>query len=315
MNSYVRNMFSNNNSSFNVTTHNYTTVSDEESRVLSWISPLESWKRRSSVAHTRAKGVGEWALQSSEFQAWRQGGRDQSGGRILFGRGAPGARKTLFDQTPEVMIGSLLRQFVTPLPEVPEAIKQVFREAMTHVTGWAPELTKLIELFLLVLERFHQVLILVGALDGFVAEYRVGFLRSLHLILDKSPNTKFDIERYLATKLDTDPHHGAMNYNLRSEIFAKVLKESSEIFLLFTLQVDSILGDVTIGGRRKKLHETTNDLDNSYTAIIQRIRGQYSTPETLGISALMWISLAERPLLVDELCHALAVEARSPNIK
>ena len=34
----------------------------------------------------------------------------------------------------------------------------------------------------------------------------------------------------------------------------------------------------------------------------------------LGISALMWISHAKRPLKTDELCHTLAVEIGSPNL-
>ena len=82
--------------SYNVTTNNnYTTVGgDEESQILSWISPLESWKRHSDVARARTEGVGEWVLQSREFQAWRQDENDRSVGKILFCRGAPGAGKT-----------------------------------------------------------------------------------------------------------------------------------------------------------------------------------------------------------------------------
>ncbi|KAG0634298.1 hypothetical protein HOY80DRAFT_987102 [Tuber brumale] len=98
MTSYDKNPFSNNNGSFNVTnpnitTNNYTTVT-EESRILLWISPLESWKRHSDVARTRARGIGEWVLQSREFQAWREGGKDQPASRILFCHGVPGAGKT-----------------------------------------------------------------------------------------------------------------------------------------------------------------------------------------------------------------------------
>ena len=98
-NSYNQNLFSNNNSSFNVTnsnntTNNYRTVNDEESQILSWISPLESWKRHSDVARVRAEGVGEWVLQSNEFQAWWQDGNNESVGRVMFCHGVPGAGKT-----------------------------------------------------------------------------------------------------------------------------------------------------------------------------------------------------------------------------
>ena len=71
---------------------NYATASDEGSRILSWISPLELLKRHHDVRRTRAEGVGEWVLQSREFRAWR--GNDRSVGRILACHGAPGAGKT-----------------------------------------------------------------------------------------------------------------------------------------------------------------------------------------------------------------------------
>ncbi|RPA93173.1 hypothetical protein L873DRAFT_1706528, partial [Choiromyces venosus 120613-1] len=63
-------------------------------RILSWISPLASWKRRSNVASARTEGVGEWVLETSEFQEWRQGRNDRLTGAILFCSGVPGAGKT-----------------------------------------------------------------------------------------------------------------------------------------------------------------------------------------------------------------------------
>jgi len=157
------------------------------------------------------------------------------------------------------MIGSLLRQFVAGLAEIPEAVTQAFRTAKPHLGGRAPALAKIVELFPAVLERFQRVFICVDALDEFVAEYRAQLLLSLHQVLDRSPNTRLfltarphirlelesnipldlsiiaiqtpssDIEGYLATKLDTDPHPRAMDGGLRSEIITKILKESSGV--------------------------------------------------------------------------------------
>jgi len=50
------------------------------------------------------------------------------------------------------------------------------------------------------------------------------------------------------------------------------------------------------------------DLDSVYTQTLQRIREQKGDRSRLGMKVLMWISHAERPLTIDELCHALAVE-------
>ena len=49
-------------------------------------------------------------------------------------------------------------------------------------------------------------------------------------------------------------------------------------------------------------------LDSVYARTLQRIREQKGDRSRLGMEVLMWISHAERPLQIDELCHALAVD-------
>ena len=155
------------------------------------------------------------------------------------------------------MIGSLLRQFVRGLPEIPETITRAFHAARTQLGGRALELTELVDLFPAVLGRFKAVFICVDALDEFVQEYRPRFLRSLRQIVEKSPNTRLfltarahiqselggmgppdiitiqpsisDIEKYLVEKLDADPYPISMNDDLRLEIISKIQQESSEM--------------------------------------------------------------------------------------
>ena len=52
-------------------------------------------------------------------------------------------------------------------------------------------------------------------------------------------------------------------------------------------------------------------LEGAYKATLERIRAQEGEKVTLAMATLMWICYSERPLLVDELCHALAVEIGS----
>ena len=47
------------------------------------------------------------------------------------------------------------------------------------------------------------------------------------------------------------------------------------------------------------------DLDSLYGQTLQEIREQTGDRPRLGMQALMWVSHAERPLRIDELCHAL----------
>jgi len=55
------------------------------------------------------------------------------------------------------------------------------------------------------------------------------------------------------------------------------------------------------------------ELGDVYGATIERIKAQDGDKSRLGMTALMWISHAERPLQVNELCHALAVQLGSTN--
>jgi len=56
------------------------------------------------------------------------------------------------------------------------------------------------------------------------------------------------------------------------------------------------------------------DLGDAYDATLERIRAQSGNKSRLGMVILMWISHAERPLRVDELCHALAVVIGSKDL-
>jgi len=52
-------------------------------------------------------------------------------------------------------------------------------------------------------------------------------------------------------------------------------------------------------------------LESAYGETLSRIKGQGEEESRLGMAVLMWIYHSERPLEVDELCHALGVEIGS----
>ena len=86
-------------------------------------------------------------------------------------------------------------------------------------------------------------------------------------------------------------------------------------FLLVSLNIDSILQESTIYRRRERLRRIGDGLGlgDVYGATIERIKAQGEGNRRLGIEALMWVSHAERPLMADGLCHALAIELGSAN--
>ena len=145
-----------------------------------------------------------------------------------------------------------------------------------------------------------------------------------------------DIIRYLRSKLQEDTTPDAMDNNLEAEILRKIPEDISEMyveatlgkpdqactdryisrFLLVSLNIDAILQETTIYGRRQKLSALTDGLGlgDAYGATLDRIKRQGGEKARLGMAALMWISHSERPLKAGELCHALAVEIGSPDL-
>ena len=58
----------------------------------------------------------------------------------------------------------------------------------------------------------------------------------------------------------------------------------------------------------QKVATTGVDLNSVYDQTLGRIKDQKGSRSRLEMEVLMWVSHAERPLRIDELCHALAVE-------
>jgi len=121
-----------------------------------------------------------------------------------------------------------------------------------------------------------------------------------------SPNQD-DIKDYLEMRLDRDDDPEAMNKDLRADIVKIILDKMSDVwvgvsplndvhlpttmcrFLLASLNIEAILGEVTIGQRKKKLNEMaqSNGLSDAYTATLTRLKGQKGNGPVLGMKALM----------------------------
>ena len=56
------------------------------------------------------------------------------------------------------------------------------------------------------------------------------------------------------------------------------------------------------------------DLGEAYKATLGRIRSQGGGKARLGMAVLMWISHSRRPLQVDEICHAMAIQIGSNDL-
>ncbi|PUU75509.1 hypothetical protein B9Z19DRAFT_1131165 [Tuber borchii] len=123
-----------------------------------------------------------------------------------------------------------------------------------------------------------------------------------------------DIRSYLEMRLDRDPEPEAMSNDLRADI--RDFAERLWMFLLVSLNIDAILGEVTIRQRWKKLGEMTQDnaLGDAYTATVGRLKAQKGNKLVLGVKVLMWVLYSERTLRTEDLHHALGVEIGSADL-
>ena len=143
-----------------------------------------------------------------------------------------------------------------------------------------------------------------------------------------------DIITYLSAKLGKDTTPEAMDSFLENDIMQSIPGENSETyvptydpgsqcasytdrleyrFLMASLKIESILRETTIHRRRNRLNAMGDglELEDAYETTLGRIRTQEGEKAKLAMTTLMWICHSERPLQVDELCHALAVEIGS----
>ena len=81
------------NNTFNNSFNNIVYKSNEDAKIMRWLSPLEPNNRHQDVRTDRFDGVGDWLLEESQFREWRsnEGGADNA---ILFCSGNPGVGKT-----------------------------------------------------------------------------------------------------------------------------------------------------------------------------------------------------------------------------
>ena len=77
-----------------VSNYRYTTT-NERSRIMNWLSPLEPSLWHQGIQERRINKVGEWLIQTEEFRCWNDGGGEEKGDNaVLFCYGDPGVGKT-----------------------------------------------------------------------------------------------------------------------------------------------------------------------------------------------------------------------------
>lgn len=155
------------------------------------------------------------------------------------------------EQSPTVILGSLLKQVVSGLGNIPERITKAFHEQEKVVGGRGLELREIVEM-LQDISSSRPTFLCIDALDECMEEHRAKLLDSLKQILRMSPSTRIflagrlhirdevekhlsgmvaavsitptrgDIVRFLRAKLGEDTTPDAMDASLERDIIAGI---------------------------------------------------------------------------------------------
>ena len=162
------------------------------------------------------------------------------------------------EQPPAAVLGSVLKQLVGGMDEVPERIVKAFRNREKVIGGQRLSLEEIVD-FLQDIITAQRTYICLDALDEYPQGYRVKLLDSLNQILQNSSGarifltgrrhirdeidkqldgraatrpiapTKDDIIIFLRAKLKEDTIPGAMDESLEEEIIKNILETVSEM--------------------------------------------------------------------------------------
>ena len=157
------------------------------------------------------------------------------------------------------ILGSLLRQAVGGMEEVPEEITRAFEKQKRAIGGRGPRLPDIVKMLQNITSSL-RTFVCIDALDECAAAHRVKLLDSLQKILGTSPHirifiiarphvraevekrlygrvislsvgpTKDDIVQYLRIRLDEDETPDAMDETLEAEILEKIPETMSEMY-------------------------------------------------------------------------------------
>jgi len=164
-------------------------------------------------------------------------------------------------QTPENMLGALIKQIVRARRVIPTEIDSAFQKAKAQIGGRGLRVPEALELLKASIAPLDRAFICIDALDELLVKHLPTLLRSLHKISQSCPRVRFlftgrphigveiekyfqgaarfiqmngakqDIMRYVEMMLDEDPNPEAMNTCLRAEIMNRVSETISDVYV------------------------------------------------------------------------------------
>ena len=181
-------------------------------------------------------------------------------------------------QTPENVLGALIKLIVRRSGAIPTEINSAFQKAKGQIGGRGLRVPEALELLKAVLAPFDRAFICIDALDELLERHLAQILRSLNTISQSLPAIRFfftgrphieaeikkyfpggtrffevkptkeDIMRYVERMLDDDSVLGAMNADLSAEIMNQVSETISDLYVT-AIFCSSLMRSLTVISR------------------------------------------------------------------
>ncbi|KAI1015459.1 hypothetical protein LB504_010921 [Fusarium proliferatum] len=240
------------------------------------------------------------------------------------------------DQTTKELLASLLKQLLQSLPAIPYSVKLLYEQHRTK--GSPPSLEDVSSNLLSTAKLFSRVFIMVDALDEcrttdgtqteFLEEISKLQLHSRANVFATSrpiPEVKDhfetsivleiratdeDVERFLRGHMPQMPGF-LRREGLEEFVIGEIIHSVQGMFLLARLHLDSLRDKISVDAVHKALAKLPSGSDayfQAYETAMERIMSQSPSHRDLAKRVIAWITCALRPLTVEELRHALAVE-------
>ncbi|KAF2812133.1 uncharacterized protein BDZ99DRAFT_383210, partial [Mytilinidion resinicola] len=238
------------------------------------------------------------------------------------------------EQTVDSLLGSVLKQLIQDSNVLDQAVQDLYEHHRQRNTP--PPLESIVVRLQKALETYKEVFLVIDGLDECEEETRWDLIehvskfpgvrlmvtsRYLSAIEEELENFvrleirahKMDIELFVEYQIQRNRNLRRMVLRaprLRQDIKSAVVNTAENMFLLARLHVESLASaaSLTIKHVRQKLQELPTTLDASYDNAMQRISDQEEDHRRLAFKTLAWVTHVFRPLSLQELQHALAVE-------
>ncbi|KAI9860058.1 MAG: hypothetical protein M1813_006406 [Trichoglossum hirsutum] len=240
----------------------------------------------------------------------------------------------------EYFIGAIVRQLVERRQAIPRDVRNLYEKHRGK--GTTPTCAEYLELLQCLTKECSEVYVVIDALDECIDKkgqiiwndlliklkdsisnlrllYTSRHIDDLAGILAGSTRIEIhaseaDIRAYIQAQVKSKHllfEFCRQDSNLRNDILQVVVSKAEGMFLAARLYVESLASKTNLRAVKRALRELPATLDDSYNEAMERIKQQPT--KILAMRALSWIVYAVRPLQLEEVLHAIAVDDLEPD--